>query len=80
MHCNPSLTEWQSSRPVPAGRRFEPQSGHFGAAAGGGAKIWQTRIRTDACKSGISCVTSGPLAVLTALCVPTACSLLSENF
>ena len=44
MHCNPSLTEWQSSRPVPAGRRFEPQSGRFGAAAGGGAKIWQTSI------------------------------------
>ena len=38
------------------------------------------RIRTDACKFGVGCVTIGPLAVLPALCVPTACSLLSKNF
>ena len=66
---------------LPAGRRFEPQSCHFcAAAAGGGAKIHQTRIQTGACESGSGCVTIGPLAVLTALCVPTACSLLSKNF
>ena len=64
----------------PTGGRFEPQSGHFGAAAGGGAKSQQTGIRTHAYKPGIGCVTIGPLAVLSAPCVPTACSLLSKNF
>ena len=43
-------------------------------------KILQTRIRTDACIPGIGCVTIGPMAVLPAPCVPTACSLLSKNF
>ena len=28
----------------------------------------------------VGCVTIGPLAVLPAACVPTACSLLSKNF
>ena len=81
----PSLQsrQWPSGNAAdlnPCGRRFEPQSGHFGAAGGGGAKIWQTRIRTYAYRSGIGCVTIGPLAVLRAPCVPTACSLLSKNF
>ena len=60
--------------------RFEPQSDHFSAAAGGGAKSQHTRIQTDACESGIGCVTIGPLAVLSAPRVPTACSLLRKNF
>ena len=51
-------------------RRFEPQFAHFGAAAGGSAKILHTRIRTQACAAGLHCVTIGPPAVLTALCVP----------
>ena len=63
-----------------SGRRFEPQSGHFGATAGGGAKVQQTRIRTNAYKPGIGCITIGPLAVLPPPCVPTACSLFSKNF
>ena len=64
----------------PCSRRFEPQSAHFGAAAGGGARTQRSRIRTNACMSDIGCITIGPLAVLAALCVPTACSLLSKNF
>ena len=80
---SPQFKQWPSgnaARRHSCGRRFEPQSGHFGAAAGGGAKSQQTKIRTDACTSGIGCVTIGPLAVLPALCVPTACRLLSKNF
>ena len=44
-------------------RRFEPQTDHFGAAAGGGAKSQRTGIRTNVCAAGASCVTIGPLAV-----------------
>ena len=80
---SPQSSQWPSGNAAhrhPRGRRFEPQPGHFGAAAGGGAKSLQTRIRTDACIPGIGCVTIGPLAVLPAPCVPTACSLLSKNF
>ena len=68
----------------PAGIRVvvgsNPSSAHFGAAASGGAKSQQIRIRTDACTSGIGCAAIGPLAMLPAPCVPTACSLLSKNF
>ena len=79
----PQSKQWPSGNAAdrhPCGRRFEPQSGHFGAAAGGGAKSRQIRIRTNAYKSGIGCVTIGPPAVLPTLRVPTACSPLSKNF
>ena len=75
--------QWASSNAADLqlyGRWFEPQSAHFGAAASGDAKSQQTRIRTDACKHGGSCVTIGPLTVLPVPCVPTACSLLSKTF
>ena len=74
--------QWPSGNAAsrrPCGRRFEPHSGHFGAAGGGGENE-HPRIRTDACMSGIGCVTIGPLHVLPTVCVPTACSLLSKNF
>ena len=80
---SPQATQWSSGNAAywhPRGRRFKPQSAHFGAAAGGRAKSKQTRIRTGACASGIGCVTIGPLAMLPVLCVPTACRLLSKNF
>ena len=75
--------QWPSGNAAdrdPCSRRFEPQSGHFGAAAGDIAKVQQTRIRTDAYDASVGCVTIGPPAVLPAPCVPTACSLLSKNF
>ena len=80
---SPQFKQWSSGNAAdrhPCGRQFEPRSAHFGAAAGGRAKSKQTRVRTDACTSSIDCVTIGPLTVLPALCVPTACSLLSKNF
>ena len=58
----------------------KPQSARFDAAAGGGAKIRQTGVRTHACTSGTGYVTIEPLTVLQAPCVLTACSLLSKNF
>ena len=79
----PQSMQWPSGIAAdlyPCGRRFEPQPGHFGAAAAGGGENEQTRIRTDACKTTTGCVTIGPLAVLLAMCVPTACSLLNKNF
>ena len=75
----PQSKQWPSGNAADwhsFGRRFQPQSAHFGAAA----KSQAARIRTDACTSGIGCVTIGPLAVLPIPCVPTACSLLSKNF
>ena len=75
--------QWASSNAADLhlyGRWFEPQSAHLDAAAGGDAKSQQTRIRIDACKHGVSCVTIGPLTVLPVPCVPTACSLLSKTF
>ena len=48
---SPESKQWPSSNAAgrhPCGRQFEPQSGHFSAAAGGGAKIRQTGIPTDA--------------------------------
>ena len=80
---SPYFKQWPSGNAAHRhlrGRRFEPQSGHFGAAAGGGAKSQQIRIPTYGCTSGISCVTIGPLVLLPPPCVPTACSLLSKNF
>ena len=77
------LKQWPSGNAADlhlCSRRFEPQTDHFGAAAGGGAKSPHIRIRTAACTVGASCVTIGPLAVLAAACVPTACRLLSKNF
>ena len=67
-------------RPASVWSAVRTPVGHFGAAGGGGAKIWQTRIRTYAYRSGIGCATIGPLALLQAPRVPTACSLLSKNF
>ena len=64
--------QWASSNAADLhlyGRWFEPQSAHLDA-----------RIRIDACKHGVSCVTIGPLTVLPVPCVPTACSLLSKSF
>ena len=51
---DPSLEsrEWPSGNAAArrsCGRRFKPHSAHFGAAAGGGAKIRQIGIRTHAC-------------------------------
>ena len=80
---SPQSKYWPSGNAAgrhPCGRRFESKPAHFGAAAGGGAKSQQTRTRTYACTSGIGCAITGPLALLPAPCVPTACSLLSKNF
>ena len=74
--------QWPSGNAAgehPCGRGFEPRSGHFGAAAGGGENE-HTRVRTDACKCDVGCITIGLLSVSAVLCVPTACSLLSKNF
>ena len=62
------------------GRRFEPRSGEYAAAAAAAAKSGPTRIRTadhDSCRllryhSTSSCVLT--------ICFPTAWSLLSKNF
>ena len=73
--CGPKQQSkrWRSGNAAdrhPCGRRFEPQSAHFGAAAGGGAKSQQIRIRTDACTPVVGCVTIRPLAVLPARASP----------
>ena len=51
---------------------------HF-SAAGGGAKIRQSRTGTDAYVFAADRVTIGPLTGLPESSVPTACSLLSKN-
>ena len=64
------VAEWQGSNPsLPT----------FAPPAAAARKVGRT-LRTDACTSGFGRVTIGPLAVLSAPCVPTACSLLSKNF